>query len=316
MEASQIEVRVKGKLVQVPSVQIEGRTLITSGSWLSTAALQDEELIVEESVPLPENFISQVRDCGLNADMFTFSQKLWESEAKYGYHHEWDNWAVVPITTYSEWEKGAESSVRRAVRRAAKLGVEVKVRELDDYFLAGVVGINDEVPIRQGRAFWHYKKDPEEVRKENSTYPGRNIFLGAYLGTELIGWARIILAGKVASLVQILSKMQHYDKRPTNALLAKSVEVCAERGILYLTYCNFIYHDPGSSLTEFKRRNGFKQFLVPRYYVPLTAKGKMALSLGMHRGLVHRIPKPLLIRLLHLRNSWYERQLKDDKQSD
>jgi hypothetical protein len=315
MSSGQIEIHVKGKPVRVPAAQIEGRTVLATGKWLEIATVQDEELTESESVADPEAFLSQLKKSGLNADIFTFSQKLWDNTPKYNYPLEWDNWAVIPITTYADWEKRAESSVRRAVRRAAKLGVVVKVAEFDDAFVKGIVNINNETPVRQGRTFWHFQKSFEAVKQENSTYPGRNTFLGAYLENELIGFVRIIHAGKVASLVQILSMMKHYDKRPTNALIAKAVEVCAEKGIPYLMYCNYVYNDPNSSLTEFKRRNGFEKVLVPRYYIPLTSKGKAAMKLGLHRGLTQRIPKPILIRLLGIRNSWYERKLKDAKES-
>ena len=315
MNSGQIEIHVKGKPVRVPAAQIDGRTVLATGKWLEIATVQDEELTETESVADPESFLSQLKESGLNADIFTFSQKLWDTTAKYNYPLEWDNWAVIPITTYADWEKRAESSVRRAVRRAAKLGVVVKVAEFDDAFVKGIVNINNETPVRQGRNFWHFQKSFEAVKQENSTYPGRNTFLGAYLEDELIGFVRIIHAGKVASLVQILSMMKHYDKRPTNALIAKAVEVCAEKRIPYLMYCNYVYNDPNSTLTEFKRRNGFEKVLVPRYYIPLTSKGKAAMKLGLHRGLTQRIPKPILIRLLGIRNSWYERKLKDAKES-
>ena len=300
MSSGQIEIHVKGKPVRVPAAQIEGRTVLATGKWLEIATVQDEELTESESVADPEAFL-RTGVIGVHVLL--------------DYPLEWDNWAVIPITTYADWEKRAESSVRRAVRRAAKLGVVVKVAEFDDAFVKGIVNINNETPVRQGRTFWHFQKSFEAVKQENSTYPGRNTFLGAYLENELIGFVRIIHAGKVASLVQILSMMKHYDKRPTNALIAKAVEVCAEKGIPYLMYCNYVYNDPNSSLTEFKRRNGFEKVLVPRYYIPLTSKGKAAMKLGLHRGLTQRIPKPILIRLLGIRNSWYERKLKDAKES-
>ncbi len=82
----------------------------------------------------------------------------------------------------------------------------------------------------------------------------------------------------------------------------------------HLTYCNYIYNDPTSSLTEFKRRSGFEQVMVPRYYIPLTLKGKIALQLGFHKGLVKRIPKPILARLLRIRSSWFERKTKAAKE--
>lgn len=315
MSTGQTEIYIKGKPVKVRSAQIEGTTVLASGTWLKTAVVQDEELTVSESVVDPELFISELKKSGLAVDIVTFSQKLWDTTPKFNYPLEWDNWAVIPITTYSDWEKRAESSVRRAVRRAAKVGVVVKVAEFDEQFIQGIVNINNETPIRQGRTFWHFQKSFDSVKRENSTYPGRNTFLGAYLEDELIGFVRIIHAGRVASIVQILSMMKHYDKRPTNALLAKAVEVCVEKSIPYLMYCNYVYNDPDSSLTEFKRRNGFEQVLVPRYYIPLTAKGRIAMQLGLHRGLVQRIPKTVLTRLLKLRNAWYERKIKTEKEA-
>ena len=64
---------------------------------------------------------------------------------------EWDNAAVIPITTYSEWlEKRIESSVRRAVKKAVKSGVTVRIAEFNDDLVRGIVNINNETPIRQG----------------------------------------------------------------------------------------------------------------------------------------------------------------------
>ncbi len=314
MSIGHTEIRVKGKAVCVPAAQIDGRRVIISGKWLKIAVVQDEELVEGETVADPESFVSQLKEIGLNADLFTFAQKLTDTTPKHRYHMEWENLAVIPITIYSDWwEKRLESSVRRAVRKAAKSGIEVKLAELDDAFVKGIVGINNETPIRQGKAFWHFQKSFDEVKRENSTYPERNLFLGAYYQGEMIGFMRMICVDKVASLIQLLSMMKHYDKRPANAMIAKAIETCEQKGISHLTYCNYIYNDPNSSLTEFKRRNGFEQVLVPRYYIPLTVKGKMALRLGLHHGLKGLIPRPLFIQLLKIRSWWYERRLKTMK---
>lgn len=212
-------------------------------------------------------------------------------------------------------EKRLESSVRRAFRKAAKSGVVVKRAEFDDAFVNGIAGINNETPFRQGKAFWHYQKSFDAVKYENSTYPARNIFIGAYYENQLIGFIRIIYTDKVASIIQLLSMVKHYDKRPANALIAKAVEICEQEGFSHLMYCNYIYNDPNSSLTEFKRRNGFEQVLVPRYFIPMTLKGRIVLRLGLHRGFVQRIPKPILLRLLKIRNSWYEQRIKNAKEA-
>jgi hypothetical protein len=304
------EIRVKGKAVFVPSVQIDGRIVISTGKWLKVAAVHDEDLVESETVPHPSSFIDYLKASRLDADIFTFAQKLSDVLPRYDYHMDWDNVAVIPITSFPEWwEKRVESSVRRAVRKSAKEGVTVKESPLDAEFVQGIVNINNETPIRQGRRFWHYQKSCEAVRLENGTYPERTTFLGAYFNGELIGFLRMTYANRVGNIVQLLSMMKHYDKRPANALIAKAVEICAEKGMSHLMYYSYIYNDPNSSLTEFKRRNGFEKVLLPRYHIPLTPKGGFALSVGMQRGLVQRIPKSLLTRLLALRSQWYARRI-------
>jgi hypothetical protein len=305
------DVQVREKAMTVPVVEAQDRTVIVSGRWIKIAVVQDEDLVEGEAVPDPQAFIARLKKTGPKADLFTFAQRLPDTVPRHGFHLEWDNLAEIPTTTFTAWwEKRVESSVRRAVRKATKVGVVAKVTAFDDAFVEGITQIYNETPIRQGRAFWHYQKDIATVRRENSTYLERSTFIGAYFEGELIGFLRMIHVDKIASIVQVLSKMKHFDKRPTNALIAKAVEACEERGMSHLVYCSYVYNDPNSSLTEFKRRNGFEQVMLPRYYVPLTVKGRIALRLGLHHGLVRRIPAPVLSQLLRIRRLWNERRYK------
>jgi hypothetical protein len=302
------EIRVKGKAVSVRSAVIKGRNVITSGKWLRTAMVQDEELVEGEMITDPASFVLSVKNADLKADIFTFAQKLPQTTPKYTYHVEWDNLAVIPISTYSVWfEKRIDAGARRAVRKAAKEGVIVREAEFDDAFVKGIVNINNETPVRQGKPFWHFQKSFESVKEENSTYANRNIFLGAYWEGELIGFVRLTCVDNTARLIQVLTMMRHFDKRPANALIAKAVEVCQERKLSYLVYCNYTYNDLENSLTEFKRRNGFEKVLLPRYYIPLNMKGRIAVSVGLHRGITQRIPKPVLSQLLKIRRKWHAR---------
>src|SRR5579859_1394500 len=286
MSIGRTEIRVKGRNTYVPSVQVNNRIVITKGRWLKVASVHDEELVEGEILGDPESFVSKLKESGLEADFFTFAQKLPDTTPRYAYHMEWDNFAVIPITTYSEWFKNRiESSVQRAIRKAAKNGIAVRQAELDDEFIQGIVKINNDTPVRQGRTFWHFEKSFEEVKHEHLTYADRNIFLGAYLEGELIGYMRMVRIDRVASVIQLLTMTKHYDKRPANALIARAVELCEQKAMSHLMYCNYVYKDPKSSLTEFKKRSGFEKLLLPRYYIPLTLKGKVALKLGLHRGL-------------------------------
>jgi len=316
LSPGQTEVRIKGKSILVPSLQIDGRPVISSGKWLKTAVVHDEELLEDETLTDAESFVSQLKRGRVNADIFTFSQRLPHTTPKFSYHVDWDNFAVIPITTYSDWFKNRiESSVQRAIRKAAKNGIEIRPAQLDDEFIQGIVNINNDTPVRQGRTFWHFQKSFEDVRHEHLTYADRNIFLGAYLQGELIGYMRMVRIDKVASVIQLLTMTKHYDKRPANALIAKAVELCEQKGMSHLMYCNYVYKDPKSSLTEFKKRSGFVQLLLPRYYLPLTLKGKIALKLGLHRGLANRIPEPLVHLLLAIRSFWYGLRQKSAKET-
>jgi hypothetical protein len=310
MNADHIEVRVKGKSVQVPSACVNGMTVIASGKRMKIAAVMDEQLVEGETVRDPGSFVFRLKDTGLKADIFTFAQKLPHVAPKHPYHLEWDNAAVIPITSFSEWlEKRAEYDVRKAVKRARKLGVVVKLCEFNDAFVEGICRIYNESPIRQGKPFWHYQKDFDAVKRENSTYLERSAFVGAYYNDDLIGFIKMVYVDSIATTLQVISQKKHFDKKPTNALIAKAVEICELKGVSHLVYGSYTYNDPSSSLTEFKRRNGFEKVLLPRYYVPLTLKGRIALKLNLHHQLADLVPVPVLAQIRKLRGLLYNRGL-------
>jgi hypothetical protein len=187
------------------------------------------------------------------------------------------------------------------IRKAERKGVEVKVVEYNDEFVEGITRIFNESPIRQGRHFWHYGKDFETVKQEFSRNLFREILLAAYYMNELIGFIMLADAGRYGMLTQILASVRHRDKAPVNALLAKAVRICEEKKYLYLTYASWV----GGTLGDFKRHNGFERVDLPRYYVPLSMKGKLALSLNLHRGVRRILPEKVLDILKALRSKWY-----------
>jgi hypothetical protein len=153
--------------------------------------------------------------------------------------------------------------------------------------------------------------DLETVRKHAGTFPDSSIFIGAYFEEKLIGFIKLTCdeTRTQAGLMHIVSMVGHKDKAPTNALVAQAVRSCADRGIPYLVYSNFAYgKKETSSLSDFKERNGFERIDLPRYYVPLSPVGRLALRLGLHRRLVDRIPEPVVAKLRELRKAWYDRR--------
>lgn len=314
MEITSAAVSVKGKAASVPSLMVQNRKVVSEGKWLKIASVHDEVWLEGQPVEDPEAFVQVLKQGSLRADIFTFAQALPQSEPQYKFHFEWDNYAVAPTSDFKAWWEGLPQESRKNVRRSERRGAATKAVEFSDALVHGIKEIYDETPVRQGRRFWHYGKDFETVKRDNSSYLERSQFIGVYHSDKLIGFLKMVFVGPTARIMQILSRNEHFDKRPTNALLAKAVEICSQRSISNLVYGQYIYDNKADSpVTEFKRRNGFQQVLLPRYYIPLSAVGRMALAAGLHRGLKSRLPAPVLSCALGIRNAVYERFLNRSK---
>jgi hypothetical protein len=232
------------------------------------------------------------------ADLLTFWQRPPRREIRHSCYHEFEHIAVMPITTYDQWLVGLDAKARNMVRKSARVGVTVRECEYDDAFVGGMAAIFNESSVRQGKKFWHYGKDVETVRRQFGRYVHRETMLRADFEGEMVGFVMLGWAGEYALIGQILSSLKHRDRAVNNALMAKIVEVCAARGVSQLCY---YYWDDESSLTWFKRSMGFEKVSVPRYYVPLTWRGSLALKLGIHRGLRALIPPKLKTKLKGIR---------------
>jgi hypothetical protein len=204
------------------------------------------------------------------------------------------------------------------VRRAQKKGVSVREVAFDDALVAGIWEIYNECPVRQGRPFPHYGKDLETVRKVSATFMDTSIFIGAYFENELIGFVKLTTdrARHQASIMHIVAMVKHRDKSTTNALISQAVESCAARHIPYLVYSNFAYgKKQRDTLSDFKSSNGFQRIEVPRYYIALTAVGRVALRLGLHHGLLGHVPEPVLAKFRKLRAAYHSRRVASANQA-
>ena len=267
----------------------------------------------------PEPTIDRLRSFPERIDIFTFMQGLPDSKPKYKYPMEWDNLAVLPISTYEHWwNKQIRSITKTRTKQAEKKGIVIREVQFDEHLARGIWEIYNESPVRQGRRFPHYGKDLDTVYKDTATYLDYSTFIGAYQGEELVGFIKMVAdeEGVQAGLMNILSKLRHKDKAPTNALLAQAVKSCAGRGISYLVYNNYTYGNKGSDgLVDFKERNGFQRVDIPRYYVPLTRFGSMALRMGFHHRLIDRFPESIAAKLRELRKHMYNRGIPSPKEA-
>ena len=207
------------------------------------------------------------------------------------YPMEWDNVAALPVSTFDHWwTKQINSKTRNVVRLAEKKGVVVREVPFDDVLVRGNFSRVQRVPHPAGKtlpALWEGRADRAQGER---TFLDRSIFIGAFLEEQLIGFAKLVCDEDrtQAGLMQIVSMVQHRDKAPTNALIAQAVRSCAERKIRYLVYASFAYgNKQRDSLSDFKRRNGFRRVDLPRYYLPLTVDGPGGPSPGTAPSIRH-----------------------------
>ncbi len=296
-KVSDKEIRTRGRLIRIAFLDGEGYQFLDD----------------------PESAIEILREYGKRIDIFTFIQQLSDTSPNYNYPMEWDNFAVLRVSTFDEWmTKQIDFKVRNKVRKATKNGVIVREVPLDDALIRGISDIYNETPIRQGRRFPNYGKDLESLRTMKSTFTDRSTFIGAFFEDHLIGFIKLVANEDrtQAGLMHILSMIKYRDKAPTNALMAQAVRSCAERGISYLWYANYSYgQKQGDPLADFKRHNGFEKIDVPRYYIPLTTSGRIALRLGLHHDLMSWIPEPVAATYRTLRSSWWAKRFQSPERT-
>ena len=307
MGVGNTEIWIAGSWVTVPALPIDDRTVIVTGRRIRMAEVQGEQWL-EGELQDPGAYVTRMTEARLGADIFTFAQKLPNIEPRYWYHTEWDSIAAVRLNTFQAWWEGLPQVSRKNTRRAATRGVEVRLQNLDDKLVAGIAEINNETPVRQGRRFTHYGETLEEVKRDYLSYLDRSELTCAYVDDELVGFMKTIYCGQVAAIAKLQVKTAHYDKRPANALITKVIERCEQRRASFVTYGKMRYGNQSmTSLMEFKQRNGFEEILVPRYYVPLSIKGAVALRLRLHRDLIGILP-PSFVRFgTSLRDQWNKR---------
>ncbi|MCW4024543.1 MAG: hypothetical protein NWF01_05860 [Candidatus Bathyarchaeota archaeon] len=241
-----------------------------------------------------EAFLGKLKD--RNVDVYSFLERSWCNpipNPPTTWIKNSDNIALLEISSYEQWWAQIGKKTRNMVRKAEKSGVQVKIVEPSKELALGIWKIYNETPIRQGRAFSHYGVSLENVEAQvMSAQDG--IFIGAYLDEELLGFIQLEFGDNIGIVAQILSLQKHWDKALNNAVLAKAVEVATQKKAHWLMYGRIGNHP---SLDIFKQNNGFVQYPLNRYVIPLSRKGKLAVTLGLHKPLKDALPsvikKPL-----------------------
>ena len=290
-------------------MKVTGKDIKIEGRLVRIARFDGDKYTFPQN---PEELLARLKECRTRIDIFTFLQPLPDTLPRYPYHFEMDNLAVLPVTTFDYWwNNQIRSYPRNRARQAEKRGVMMREVPYGEALISGICAIYNETPVRQGKKFPHYGMTATRARQYAGTFLDRSIYIGAFLGDEMIGFIKLTMdeSWKQADLVHILSMAKHRDKAPTNALIAEAVKACAKRNISYLVYENFTYGNKvGDGLSHFKEVNGFQRVNTPRYYVPLTSIGHIALRLGLHHRFADRIPESIAGRIRDFRKLWYERR--------
>lgn len=180
----------------------------------------------------------------------------------------------------------------------------MRLVDFTEELVRGIKGIYDESPLRQGKPFKHYGKDLEMLWKEHVTFVERSQFVGAYYEDQLIGFIKLVHGDGLSHLMQIISKKNFQDKAPTNALIAKAVELCTERQVRYLHYG--LWSKRG--LGDFKRHHAFERLDLRRYFVPINWRGTFYLKMKLHHDLSGLAPEWLADSIVDLRTKFYLRK--------
>jgi hypothetical protein len=263
---------------------------------------RNPEEYLKDIVPTGE-LIGKLRERRI--DIFTFLERKWCHQVEHP-AETWtkatDNIALLHLTDQQEWLKTIGKKTRNMIRKAERSGIKTDIAEPNDTLAKGMWEIYNETPIRQERAFPHYGISLDTILKgltstRNATY------VGAYMQKELVGFVQLIHGDKIAIISQILSLQKHWDKALNNALLAKTIEVCADQHEQWIMYGRMGNHP---SLDRFKQSNGFTQFTLTRYYVPMTGKGKIAIRLGLQKEIKDNLPRAIKYPLFPV-YSWLSR---------
>lgn len=290
-------------------IRVQGLGIRLEGGIVRIARLDGEQFTF---LSRPERIITELTVGPNSADLFSFLPEPVDPVAQFPYKHVPENLAVLSVTTFDEWWTNTiRGEVRTKARKAEKRGVDIREIPFGEDLLRGICYIYNETPIRQGRLFPHYGATEGWARDYAGTYLEHSLFLGAFLEESLVGFAKLIFSAdsSCACIIHLLSMIEHQDKAPTNALMARIVQACTARGVSRIIYGNYNYGKKSSDgLSDFKRAHGFRRVDLPRYYIPVTQWGRIALAAGLHRGFTAYVPEPVLAKYRQARTAFYMRR--------
>src|SRR4029453_2210088 len=121
---------VKGQPTHVDCFEIEGQTYSLTKGVATTLRLEEEWY---EDVKDPHAVLAALKDARVQVDLFTFWQRLPETEPRFLFYFEWESVAALPVQTFAYWwDKQIKAATRNLLRKSQKKGVEVREACYDD----------------------------------------------------------------------------------------------------------------------------------------------------------------------------------------
>src|SRR5437016_2764677 len=94
------ETLINGKPARLECLEIGGQTYALSRGLATLVHLEHEWF---EDVRDPMSVIAALKQSPVNADVFTFWQRLPDTEPQFEFHKEWDRIAALQVTTFDYW---------------------------------------------------------------------------------------------------------------------------------------------------------------------------------------------------------------------
>src|SRR5262245_15734777 len=130
------ETLIDGQPARLECLDIGGQTYSLSRGLATVVQLEDDWY---DDVHDPHAVVDVLKRSTVRADIFTFWQRLPDTERRYEFPTEWDRVAALRVTTFDHWwTKQIKPETRNLVRKAQKKGVEVREASYDDGFVRGM----------------------------------------------------------------------------------------------------------------------------------------------------------------------------------
>src|SRR5688572_1472295 len=97
------DVSVRGRRTKRPSIVLCGVTVVCAGRLIKVGEIFDEYWLHRSSLPQAGEVIEALRSRTDRPDIFTFTQRVPETEPIHPYRFEFENYAVLPVDTYEQW---------------------------------------------------------------------------------------------------------------------------------------------------------------------------------------------------------------------